>query len=36
MSFITWNRTSMDENDIEALMLPQDKKIIIASLGNFP
>ena len=46
MSSIPWNRTSKDENDIEALMLTQDEslrciatltsKIMIASLGNFP
>ena len=46
ISSILWNRTSKDENDIEALMLTQDKnlrciailtsKITIASLGNYP
>ena len=46
MSSIPWNRTSKDENDIEALMLTQDKnlrcittltgKIIITLLGNSP
>ena len=44
MSSIPWNRTSKDENDIEMLILTQDKnlrciakpsnKIMIASLGN--
>ena len=46
MNSIPWNRTSKNDNDVEALMLTQDKnlryiavitsKIMIASLGNFP